>query len=297
MRIFVTGASGFIGSAVVRELLGAGHHVLGMVRSDPGAAVVKAAGAEVHRGDLVDLESLRRGAASADVVIHTAFVHDALSAGSGRAGFQQACEIDARAIETLGNALAGTSRHLVVTSGTPPVPGHVATEEDAAPSTFPRRSEQTALPFAERGVRVAFVRMPRCVHAPGGPWGFGTVMVAIAANTGVSAYVGEGRHRWCAVHVEDAARLYATVVAKGVTGAVHAVGEEGIPQRTIAEAIGRRLNVPVVSKSPAEVADHFGAFAMFAQVDSPASSQRTQERLGWVPAGSGLIADLGVIKP
>lgn len=296
MQIFVTGASGFIGSAVVRELLGAGHHVLGMVRSDAGAAAVAAAGAEVHRGDLLDLDSLRRGAANAEVVIHTAFVHDAVSAGSGRAGFQEACEIDARAIDALGNALVGTNRHLVVTSGTPPVPQHVATEEDAAPRTFPRVSEATALPFADRGVRVSLVRMPRCVHAPGGPYGFGTVMVAIAARTGVSAYVGEGTHRWCAVHVKDAARLYAIVVEKGVTGAVHAVGEEGIPQRTIAEAIGRRLNLPVVSKTPAEAPDHFGPFAMFAQVDSPASSQRTQQRLGWTPTGSGLIADLGVIE-
>ena len=195
MRIFVTGASGFIGSAVVRELLGAGHHVLGMVRSDAGAAVVEATGAEVHRGDLIDLDSLRRGAASADVVIHTAFVHDAVNAGSGRATFQQACEIDARAIEVLGNALVGTSRHFLVTSGTPPIPGRIATEEDAAPRTFPRMSEPTALAFAERGVRVALVRMPRCVHAPGGPWGLGTVLVAISEKRRVSAYVGEGTHR------------------------------------------------------------------------------------------------------
>jgi len=297
MRIFVTGASGFIGSAVVRELLGAGHQVLGMVRSDAGAAAVAAAGAEVHRGNLDDLDSLRRGAAKADVVIHTAFVHDAVNAGSGRASFQDACDIDARAIEALGSALVGSNRHLLVTSGTPGVGGHVATEEDASPRTFPRVSEQTALPFAERGVRVALVRMPRCVHAPGGPYGFGTAMIGVAAKAGVSAYVGEGAHRWCAVHVNDAARLYAMVVDKGVTGAVHAVGEEGIPQRTIADAIGKRLNVPVVSKSPAEAATHFGTFAMFAQLDSPASSERTRERLGWTATGTGLIADIGVIKP
>jgi nucleoside-diphosphate-sugar epimerase len=294
MRIFITGATGFVGSAVVRELIAVGHHVVGMARSDPGAAAVAAAGAEVHRGDLEDLESLRRGATGADVVIHTAFVHDFASPGSGRASFKTACDVDARAIEAMGTALAGSNRHFVVTSGTPGVGGRVATEADVPPGTIPRVSEQTALAFVDRGVRVAVLRLPRCVHAPGGPYGFGTPMIEIARKTGVSAYVGDGAQRWCAVHRLDAARLYQIVVEKGVTGAFHAVGEEGISQRAIAEAIGKRLNVPVVSKPPADVAEHFGSFAMFAQLDSPASSQRTQQQLGWTPTHTGLIADLGV---
>ncbi|HEX4453001.1 MAG TPA: SDR family oxidoreductase [Kofleriaceae bacterium] len=296
MRIFITGATGFVGSAVVRELLGAGHHVVGMARSDAGAAAVTASGAEVHRGDLDDLESLRRGTAGADVVIHTAFVHDFAQPGSGRASFKAACDIDARAIEAMGTALVGSNRQLVVTSGTPGIAGRLAIETDAPPATIPRVSEQTAMQFAERGVRVAVLRLPRCVHAAGGPYGFGSPMIEIATRSGVSAYIGDGAHRWCAVHRLDAARLYGIVVERGLTGAFHAVGEEGIAQRSIAEAIGTRLNVPVVSKSPAEAAEHFGSFAMFAQLDTPASSQLTQQQLGWTPTQSGLIADLGVIK-
>ncbi len=296
MRIFITGATGFVGSAVVRELLGAGHHIVGMARSDAGAQAVTAAGAEVHRGDLEDLDSLRRGAAGADAVIHTAFIHDFAQPGSGRASFKAACDIDARAIEAIGGALVGSNRQFVVTSGTPGVVGRVAIEADVPPATIPRVSEQTALQFADRGVRIAVLRLPRCVHAPGGPYGFGTPMIEIATRTGVSAYVGDGAHRWCAVHRLDAAPLYKIVVERGLTGAFHAVGEEGISQRAIAEAIGWRLNLLVVSKSPAEAAEHFGSFAMFAQLDTPASSQRTQQQLSWAPTHSGLLADLGVIN-
>ncbi|HEY1548778.1 MAG TPA: NAD-dependent epimerase/dehydratase family protein, partial [Kofleriaceae bacterium] len=235
MRIFITGATGFVGSAVVRELIGAGHRVLGMARSDAGAAAVVAAGAEVHRGELDDLDSLRRGTADADAVIHTAFIHDFAQPGSGRSSFKDACDVDARAIEAMGSALAGSNRHFIVTSGTPGVGGRLATESDAPSPNVPRVSEQTALQFAERGVRIAVLRLPRCVHAAGGPFGFGTPMIAIATKTGVSAYVGDGAHRWCAVHCLDAARLYRIVVDKSVTGAFHAVGDEGVAQRAIAD--------------------------------------------------------------
>lgn len=282
MQIFITGATGFIGGAVVKELLGAGHRVVGLVRSDKPLP----AGATAHRGDLEDLDTLRRGAADADVVIHTAFVHDAANPGSGRTTFQQACDLDAAAIEALGGAMRAGSQ-LIVTSGTPVVPGRASLETDASPPTFPRRSERAAAPFADR-LRVGFVRLPRCVHVAGGPWGFGSVLLGFATRTGVSAYVGDGAQRWCAVNVADAARLYRIVVERQLTGAVHAVGEEGIPQRAIAEAIGARLNVPAVARPP----EHFGPFAMFAQLDSPASSAHTQAQLAWTPTGSGLLADL-----
>ena len=288
MRVFVTGATGFIGTAVVRELIDAGHQVLGLARSEAGAKALIDAGAQVHRGDLEDLESLRSGAAMSDGVIHAAFNHDFSK-------FAANCEMDRRAIELLGSVLAGSDRPLVVTSGTALVaPGQLATEDDIPASipSFPRVSEETAASVAARGVRASVVRLPQ-VHDPV-KQGLVTYMIALAREKGVSAYVGEGLNRWPAVHVVDAAHLYRLALEKGSAGArYHAVAEEGVPLREIAEAIGRGLNIPVVAKSPEEAAQHFGFLGFFVGIDAPASSALTQERLGWRPtAQPGLIADL-----
>jgi nucleoside-diphosphate-sugar epimerase len=287
MRIFVTGATGFIGSAVVQELIGAGYQVLGLARSDAGAASLAAAGADVHRGSLEDLESLRSGASSADGAIHTAFIHDFSK-------FAENCETDRRAIETLGEALAGSNRPLIVTSGTGGLaPGGVATEdmEAAVHPAMPRVSEQTGLALIARGVRVSVVRLPQ-VHDRD-KQGLVTYLIAVAREKGVSAYVGNGLNRWPAVHLLDAAPLYRLALEKGTAGAkYHAVAEEGVPVREIAEAIGRGLKIPVVAKSPDEAAGHFGWLAFFAGRDAPASSALTQQRLGWRPTGVGLISDL-----
>jgi nucleoside-diphosphate-sugar epimerase len=290
MRVFVTGATGFIGSATVQELIGAGHRVLGLARSDDAARSLSTAGAEVHRGSLDDLESLRRGAAASDAVIHTAFIHD-------WANFPAAAKADERAILALGETLAGSDRPLLVTSGTALVaPGRVVTEEDVPdPSlvaSFPRRSEETALAMVSHGVRAAAVRFPASVHGDG-DHGFVPILIGIAREKGVSAYVGDGLNRWAAVHRLDAAHLFRLALENGAAGArYHGVGEEGVPFRAIAELIGRHLSVPVVSKSPEEAAGHFGFFARFVSIDSPASSVMTQKRLGWHPTHRGLIEDL-----
>jgi nucleoside-diphosphate-sugar epimerase len=291
MRVFVTGASGFIGSAIVDELIAAGHKVLGLARSDAAAASLVAAGADVHRGSLEDIDSLRSGAAAADAVIHTAFIHDFSK-------FEANCETDRRAIEALGATLAGSHRPLIVTSGTgvARTPGRLTTEEDAPNSQIPRiASEHAAASVQAQGVRVSVMRLPQ-VHDPV-KQGLITYLIDVAREKGVSAYVGDGQNRWPAVHRLDAAHLYRLVLEKGSAGArYHAVDEEGVALRDIAEVIGQHLNVPVVSKSPEEAADHFGWLAHFAAFDIPASSQRTREQLGWRPTGPGLISDLQQLR-
>jgi nucleoside-diphosphate-sugar epimerase len=287
MRIFVTGATGFVGTAVVRELIDAGHSVLGLARSDAGAASLITAGANVHRGSLEDLESLRSGAAAADGVIHTAFIHDFNNYGP-------AAEADQRAIETLGGALAGSDRPLIVTSGSLLVQrkGALATEEDESNPNFLRKSEEAALALAARGVRASVLRLPPSVHG-NGDHGFVPHLISIAREKGVSAFIGDGLNHWPAVHRIDAARLYRLMLEKRPAGArYHAVADEGVQTREIAEAIGRGLNVPVVSKSSEEAANHFGWIGRFFGIDGPASSALTRKRMGWRPVQSGLIADL-----
>jgi nucleoside-diphosphate-sugar epimerase len=290
MRIFVTGATGFIGSAVVQELLNAGHQVLGLTRSDAGAKSLAAAGAAAHRGSIEDLESLRRGAAASDGVIHLAFNHDFSK-------FAANCEADRRVIEAIGSVLAGSDRHLIITSGTGlanVVPGQPALEENPPVSSamIPRAaSEEAAASEAARGVKVSVVRLPQ-VHNEF-KQGLITYAIALAREKGVSAYVGDGRNRWPAAHLSDVARLYRLALEKQVAGInYHAVAEEGVPLRDIAEVVGRGLNVPVVSLSPEKANAHFGWLAMFAGHSVPASSAQTREQLGWQPTGPGLIADL-----
>ncbi len=290
MRVFVTGATGFIGSAIIPELLHAGHQVLGMARSDAGAQALIAAGAEAHRGNLEDLESLRRGASMSDAVIHTAFIHDFSK-------FQENCEIDRRAIEALGDALAGSDKLLIVTSGTgmsSSGTGVPATENDPPVSSkvVPRAAtEEAAASIAARGVRVVTMRLPQ-VHDRVRQ-GLVTYAIQVAREKGVSAYVGEGRNRWPAAHVSDTAHLYWLALEKGEGGVrYHAVAEEGVPTRDIAETIGRGLKVPVVSLAPEEAAAHFGWLAAFVGGDIPASSAQTREKLGWSPTGPDLLSDL-----
>jgi len=313
MRVFVTGATGFIGSAVVQELIGAGHQVVGLARSDAAVKSLAAVGVEAHRGALEDLKSLRDGAAGADGVVHTAFFHEFTHAslstrlrvifgGSPRALVSRfigaAVEIDRRAIETFGAALEGRGGPLVVAFGTMALtPGRLATEEDAPdPSSVggPRGATEAAMQaLASRGVRASLVRLPPVVHGDGDRGGFVPRLIGIARKKGVSSHVGDGRNRWPAVHRLDAAHLFRLALEKGEAGArYHAVAEEGVPVRDIAGVIGRRLNVPVVAKSPEEAAGLFSWLAPFLPVDNPVSSQQTRERLGWQPKQPDLIPDL-----
>ncbi len=285
MRVFVTGASGFIGSATVQELLGAGHQVLGLARSEASAQALLAAGAKVHPGSLDDLASLQSGAAAADGVIHLAFNHNFTE-------YEAAAETDRLAIEALGEALSGSNRPLVVTAGLAGFNlGRPVTEADA-PANSPRMSEVTALAQAAKGVRASVVRLAPSVHDRG-DYGFVPTLINIAREKGAAAYLGEGLNRWPAVHRRDAARLFRLALEQGAAGAVyHGAAEEGIPMRDIAATIGRHLNLPVVPKTAQEAAEHFGWMARFVGMDASASSVLTQLRLGWQPTQPGLLADL-----
>ncbi|MEX3637463.1 SDR family oxidoreductase [Paraburkholderia sp. BR14320] len=289
MRIFLTGATGFIGSALVPELIEAGHQVIGMTRSDQGAQALVAAGAEVHRGTLEDTDSLRSGAAKSDAVIHLAFDHDF-------SHFVENCEKDKRAIAALGAALAGSDRPLLITSGTGV--GSRDNGQPAAEDVFntshpnPRiGSELAGNALLEDGVNVSVMRLPQ-VHNPYRQ-GLITPLIQIARDKGVCAYVEEGRNRWPAGHLSDVVRLYRLAIEKGERGArYHAVGEEGVSAREIAEALGRGLKLPVVSIARGEAQAYFGWMAMFAALDMPASSAQTQARFGWRPTGPTLLSDL-----
>ncbi|MEV4130017.1 SDR family oxidoreductase [Nocardia sp. NPDC049707] len=293
MRIFITGASGHIGSAVIPELLDAGHQVVGLARSNESAATVAAAGAEVRRGDLDDLDNLRDAVAAADGVIHLAFKHEAMRAGD----FAAAITADLRAIETIGAALAGTGKPFVGTSGTLTLAfaglTRVSTEADA-PDVGPRvDAEKAVAALADRGVRSAVVRLPPTVHSSLDRHGFIPTLIATARDKGVAAYVGDGNNRWPAGHTLDAAQLYRLALEKAPAGArLHAVDDEGVPFREIAEAIGRHLDVPVISIPPEQADAHFGYLGSLVSLDNPTSSARTRELLTWKPTHPGLIADL-----
>jgi len=300
MRVFVTGASGWIGSAVVPELIGAGHQVTGLARSDASAAALTAAGAAVHRGTLDDLDVLRNAAAASEGVIHLAFKHDIAFTGD----FQGAADTDRRAVETFGQVLAGSGRPLVIASGTLGLtPGRVATERDGRdPDSVPAHLEggprtrlataQMTLSLASRGVRSSVVRLPPTVHGEGDN-GFMAAIVAVARDKGVSGYIGDGANRWPAVHRLDAAYLFRLALEQAPAGSVlHAIADEGVPIRAIAEVIGRHLNLPVAAIAPENAAGHFTWLGGFLAIDAPASSALTRELMGWQPTQPGLIDDL-----
>jgi nucleoside-diphosphate-sugar epimerase len=290
MRVFVTGASGFVGSAIVKELLVAGHQVLGLVRSDKGVEQLVATGAEVLRGDVNDKDIIRQGAAVCDAVIHTAFNHDFSQ-------FKANCEADRKVIETFGEALTGTSKPLVITSGVGLLNyGRLVSEADTAPvgsDVIPRvASEEAAKAASDKGANVYIVRLPPSVHGAG-DHGFVPIVIGMAREKGESVYVGEGNNQWPAVHRSDAAVIYRLIVEKRpLLKTLHAVAETGVPFREIAQATGKGLNLPVVSRSGNEVAEHFGWFAHFAAINCPSSSEQTRQALGWEPHGSGLIEDI-----
>lgn len=286
MHVFVTGASGFIGTAVVKELIANGHSVVGLARSDNNVRVLEQLGAKVHRGALEDLDSLRAGAKDSDGTIHLAFIHDFTK-------FAENGQIDKRAIEAMGEVLSGSGKPFIVTSGTLlAAPGRVATEEDAAMPGLPRMSEAAGLAYATRGVRAMAIRLPQ-VHGGDGKCGLVNVLLSTAQEKGVSAYIGDGSNRWSGAHRLDVARLYRLALENGRSGlSYHAVSDEGVRLRDIAEIIGRYLQLPVVSINAEDALNHFGMMAMFVGLDGPASSALTQQWLGWVPNQLGLIADI-----
>jgi nucleoside-diphosphate-sugar epimerase len=294
MRVLVTGASGHIGSAVAAELLGAGHEVAGLARSDRSAAALQAAGAEVVRGDLDDLDGLAAAAAASDGVIHLAFKHEAMLAGD----YEGAIAADLRAIEAIGGALAGSGKPFVNTAGTlalsvAGITERPGTEEDVLPAGPRIEAENTTIALAERGVRASVIRLAPLVHSTLDHHGFGPALIGMARERGSAAYVGDGANRWPAVHTLDAARLYRLAVESAPAGSrLHGVADEGVPFRDIAEAIGRGLGLPAESVAPEEAAGRFGFLAGFAVLDNPVSSAHTRERLGWEPTHPGLIADL-----
>lgn len=294
MRVFVTGASGHIGSAVVTELLETEHRVVGLARSDASAAALEAAGAAVHRGDLDDLDGLRRAAASADGVIHLAFKHEAMRSGD----YSGAADADLRAIEAIGGALGGSGKPFVVTSGTlmlafAGIIGRSGTETDVVAGGPRVDSENAAVALARRGVRTSIVRLPPLVHSRRDRDGFVPTLIAIARGKGFAGYVGDGSNRWPAVHTLDAARLYRRALESAKPGSrLHGVADEGVPFREIAEAIGRGLKLPVVAVAPEDAGPHFGFLGTLVSLDNPTSSALTRGWIGWEPTHPGLIEDI-----